>query len=312
MGLIKSLKEALKEVLGVKAYIRWQRIELEKLQILQGKTLAEANKHKKNIKGFEEVEFSVFSQVGDDGIIQHLINNIDIPNKIFIEFGVQTYVESNTRFLLMNNYWKGLVLDGSQEFIDFIKNDYYFYKYDLTATCKFLTADNINLTIEEAGIKGDIGLLHIDIDGMDYWLWKAITIVNPVIVIVEYNSCFGSARAITVPYNPEFERYSGHYSGIYFGASLKALIELGKEKGYTFVGCNSYGNDAYFVRNDKAQAFLEKNIQTGFIKTRSRQNKDEKGKFTFKSDYDMMQTYSELKVYNTITNQIEELNEKRR
>ena len=76
----------------------------------------------------------------------------------------------------------------------------------------FITAENINTIIEEEGFNGQIGILHIDIDGMDYWIWKALKVVEPQIVIIEYNSVFGNERAITVPYNADFQRSKYHYS----------------------------------------------------------------------------------------------------
>ena len=98
---------------------------------------------KKNIKNLHEVEFKVFSQWGDDGIIQYLIQNLEIPNKTFIEFGVSNYTEANTRFLLINNNWSGLVMDNSIEDIDCIKNDEIYWKYDLQAKSEFLDTKNI-------------------------------------------------------------------------------------------------------------------------------------------------------------------------
>ena len=86
--------------------------DVQKALLLNGKILSELNNNKQKIKSLDEVEFQVFSQRGEDGIIQYIINKIEIPNKIFIEFGVETYNESNTRFLLMNNNWSGLVIDG--------------------------------------------------------------------------------------------------------------------------------------------------------------------------------------------------------
>ena len=117
--------------------------ETQKLLVLNGKLLSELNS-RKNISTLDEVEFQVFSQRGEDGVIQYLINQIDIPNKIFVEFGVETYTESNTRFLLINNNWSGLIIDGSKDNINFIKSDYIYWKYDITAVESFITRNNIN------------------------------------------------------------------------------------------------------------------------------------------------------------------------
>ena len=154
-----------------------------------------------------EAEFKVFSQRGQDGIIQFLINKINIKNKIFIEFGVETYVEANTRFLLLNNSWDGLVFDGSIENINYIKNDLRIYwGQRLTADQSFITKDNINDLIISKGYEGEIGLLSIDIDGNDYWVWESINCVNPCIVICEYNAIFGFNEEVVVPYSEKFQR----------------------------------------------------------------------------------------------------------
>lgn len=110
----------------------------------------------------------------------------------------------------------------------------------------FVTTENINDLFRGNGVDGDIGLLSIDINGNDYWVWEAIKDVSPRIVMVEYNARFGSHRAVTVPYDPAFGRAKAHHSRIYYGASLAALVLLGSRKGYEFVGCNSTGNDAFW------------------------------------------------------------------
>ena len=156
-----------------------------------GKMLANEIRKAGLLENLLDAEFKVFSQWGDDGIIQYLVNQLDIPVKNFIEFGVEDYTEANTRFLLLNNNWSGLVMDCSEENVAYIKNDDIYWKHDLTAICAFVTAENINKTISEAGFTGEIGLLHIDVDGNDYWIWKAIDIVSPIIAIIEYNSLFG-------------------------------------------------------------------------------------------------------------------------
>ena len=231
-----------------------------------GQIQASMNNQKLNILDLAEVEFQVFSQWGDDGIIQYLTHALNIPNKTFIEFGVEDYIESNTRFLLINNNWKGYVLDGSEENIAFIKDDKdVSWAYELKAACAFINQENINQLITSSGFEKEVGLLSIDIDGNDYWVWKAINCIEPVIVIVEYNSLFGKNTQWTVPYDPGFIRKEKHPSGLYFGASLGAFVELGKEKGYNFVGCNSKGNNAYFIRKDKAGEFKTRSVAAGYV-----------------------------------------------
>jgi hypothetical protein len=203
-----------------------------------------------SIKDIKDSEFKVSSQWGEDGIIQYLLKCIQVKRNIFVEFGVQDYRESNTRFLLANNNWSGMVLDGSEEYIKFIKNDPIYWRYNLKAVNAFITSENINSLLEDNGITGEIGLLSVDIDGNDYWVWKAINVVNPAIVVAEYNSRFGPSKALSTPYDPAFVRSKAHHSMIYYGTSLQALCLIAEEKGYDLVGCNSAGNNAFFVRKD--------------------------------------------------------------
>ena len=76
--------------------------KLNETKIINGKILSELKK-KNNYESINDYEFKVFSQFGEDGIIQYLINNLDISKKKFIEFGVENYEEANTRFLLEND-----------------------------------------------------------------------------------------------------------------------------------------------------------------------------------------------------------------
>jgi hypothetical protein len=194
----------------------------------------------------------VFSQMGEDGIIEWLVQNLPIRSERFIEFGVEDYVESNTRYLLRNRNWRGLVLDASVKNIESIKNDELFWKHDITARSAFITKENINEIIAQCGYAGGIGLLSIDIDGNDYWVFEAIDVVEPDIVICEYNAVLGDVHALTIPYDPAFQRGIAHYSLLYFGASIRALERAAARKGYALVGSNGAGHNAVFVRADLA------------------------------------------------------------
>lgn len=251
----------------------------ESLGRLEARQLEQLNK-----PTLGENEFQVYSQWGEDGIIQHLLRNIEIDKKIFIEFGVEKYTESNTRFLLVNNEWSGLVIDGSEDNITFIKSDAIYWQHNLKAECSFITKNNINQLFKKNGISGEIGILSVDIDGNDYWVWDAIDSVNPAIVIAEYNARFGSTMSVTVPYDPSFVRSKKHFSMIYYGASLQALCGLAQKKGYAFVGCNSAGNNAFYVRRDVlGKAIKELTVSAGYVRNHFRESRDEFGNLTFLS-----------------------------
>lgn len=281
--------------------------ELQLNRILQGKHLAEINNKKETIQQLEEVEFKVFSQWGDDGIIQYLIHHIDIPNKTFVEFGVENYTEANTRFLLINNNWSGLIMDGSSENIEYVKKDTISWKYDLQCNAAFITAENVNSLIAASGFHKDVGILHIDIDGNDYWVWKEISVINPIIVIVEFNSVFGYENTWTVPYKAEFNRTNYHYSNLVWGASILSFCDLADEKGYYFIGCNSAGNNAYFVRKDKIGNLPVHTAESGFKLSHFKESRDEKGQLSFKRLHERFETIKGSTVYNTRKNCLEEI-----
>jgi hypothetical protein len=227
-------------------------------------------------------EFRVFSQWGEDGILQHLLAYVPVERRIFVEFGVQDYRESNTRFLLVHNNWSGVVFDGNEANIESIRRDDLYWRHNLKAERAFVTRENINGLLRQAGLSGDIGLLSIDIDGNDYWVWESIEVVNPRMVVCEYNARWGPDRAVTIPYDPGFVRGRAHHSMIYYGASLAALCGLARRKGYAFVGCCSAGNNAFFVQKHfLAGGLRDLAPSEGFFPARFREARDEQGRLRF-------------------------------
>lgn len=231
-----------------------------------------------------DAEFQVFSQWGEDGIIQYLIARVPIERPIFVEFGAESYRESNTRFLLENNHWGGLVLDGGTDHIDFLNEGDLRWRHTVEGRSVFLTAENIDRVIREGGVEGDIGLLSVDVDGNDYWILNAIDVVSPRILVIEYNSLFGPRAAVTVPYRPDFDRRDAHWSGLYYGASLSALDHLAQSKGYRLVGCNSAGVNAFFVRSDVVGDLPVLAPEAAYVGARHREARDRDGKLTYLSD----------------------------
>lgn len=271
-------------------------------RVLMGKLLS---RQQHEVHSLQDAEYKVFSQYGDDGIIQYLIKTAAIRSQSFVEFGVETYVEANTRFLLINDNWKGLVMDGSSQNIAYIQSDPFFWQHHLIARQTFITAENINSLLTENGFEGPLGLLSIDIDGNDYWVWKAIHAVDPDIVVAEYNSLFGAERAITVPYQPDFVRSKAHYSHLYFGVSLAALCDLAAEKGYSFVGCNSVGLNAYFVKTSQLGTLKPLTAAEGYVYSKFREARDPNGNLTYAAGDDRIAVIRGLPVFNTRTQKTE-------
>ncbi|WP_181956846.1 hypothetical protein [Bradyrhizobium symbiodeficiens] len=239
-------------------------------------------------------EFKVSSQWGEDGIIEHLVRHVPIERRIFVEFGVQDYREANTRFLLAHRNWSGLVMDGSTDNVAAIRRDDLYWRSNLKAESLFITAENINEAIASHGVRGDIGLLSIDIDGNDYWVWRAIDCISPRIVVAEYNALFGSNLAVSVPYDPAFQRHRAHPSNLYWGCSLAAWYHLAAEKGYALVGCNTAGNNAFFVRRDVLGALPEKGAGEAFRPAKFRESRNPDGSLSFLGPADAAEVIRDL------------------
>jgi hypothetical protein len=279
--------------------------QVDQAKMLAVQTILHEFRKLKSAIPLAEAEFRVFSQFGDDGIIQYIIGRLDLPpaDRRFVEFGVENYREANTRFLLLNNNWSGLVMDGSEDHVAFIRRDQIYWRHDLTALARFITRENINSIIEEAEFSGPIGILSIDVDGNDYWIWEAISTVDPAVVIVEFNGIFGSREAVTIPYKADFLRQNAHYSFLYWGTSLQALCHLAAQKGYVWIGCNKAGNNAYFVRKEHAHAFHLPTLPEDFVGAKFREGRDKEGNLNYVGQEEGFALIKDLPVWDVVRNE---------
>jgi hypothetical protein len=252
--------------------------------LLQGRIASWLVREKTTIASLQDVEFKVFSQFGEDGIVDWIIERSQIPDHLnsFIEFGVESYEEANTRFLLENRNWRGLVIDGDPHLERRCRQSALAWRHTLKAKSAFVTRENINRIFADCGFSGEIGLLSIDIDGNDYWVWEAIDSVDPVVAICEYNAVLGDLHPIAIPYDRGFTRGRANYHNLYYGASIAALQSLAKHKGYTFLGSTSAGNNAFFVRNDYASRFSRTVIASvAASPSKVRESRDASGRLSF-------------------------------
>lgn len=195
--------------------------------------------------------FRVFSQFEEDGYLVYLAAVLELEPKIFIDIGSSDGVYSNCANLALNLGWHGLFIDGDEGAINkgriFYANHPDTWLYPPVFKHAFITAENINKIIEESGFRGNVGFASIDIDGNDCWVWDALTVVNPAVIMIETHSEFGMHN-IAVPYDPDFQYPGAHPD--YFGASPVAMVRIAKRKGYRLVGANRYGFNLFFVRDD--------------------------------------------------------------
>ena len=248
------------------------------------------------LKHLSAAEFKVYSQWGEDGILEWLLQRLPACSTRFIEFGVEDYREANTRFLLISRNWRGLVMDGNAQKIESLRQEEIFWRHDLTAKDAFIDRENINRLILDAGFGGDIGVLSIDIDGNDYWVWEAIDCVNPDIVVCEYNAVFGDVHAISIPYDPSFVRAKAHFSHLFFGASIAALVYLARNKGYELIGTNHAGCNAFFLCNDHYRAIEAAIDDKSPRASLARESRDANDKLNYLSGLDRLRQIRHMSV----------------
>lgn len=279
----------------------------DQLRALHGHTLAELQRGHRS-PNLQDYEFRVYSQWGEDGILQKLTRAIEIPNRTFIEFGVEDFTEANCRFLMVKDYWSGFVIDGSPTAIRRLRAAYDNWRYDLGSTQAFITRENINELLARSGFGPDLGILSVDIDGVDYHVLEAITGFQPRILIVEYNAVFGAERAITVPYRADYFRTAAHHSNLYFGASLAAFRHLADRLGYAFVGTTTAGVNAFFVRRDCVNDEIAALEQTaGFTPSKVRESRDAAGRPTLLTGDARLPLIRGLPVIDVLTGRTESL-----
>ena len=208
-------------------------------------------RHYSNIKNLKDLEFKVFSQNGEDGIIDYLIYALNIKKLKFVEIGVGDYTECNTRFLINNYPFRGLLCDVNSILKDNVKDTYDAHRGSIKIFNDYITRDNILEILKSNDFTERLNLFSIDIDSMDYYIIEKLPNEISDIFIAEYNQNFGPNLEVTVPHSDQFDRFKYHYSGQCYGLSLKALINLMKKKGYLFLGCNVECCNAFFILKSK-------------------------------------------------------------
>ncbi len=204
---------------------------------------------------FDEVEFRVHSQNGEDGILLYIFALLGNPTKRCVEICAGDGIECNTANLIVNHGWRGFLIDGRESNIQTAKE---FYGADRSTLwfppaikLAWVTAENVNDLLKKRGFTGQVDLLSLDLDGIDYWIWKALDVVSPRVVVTEFNWGWGPDESVTVPYDPAFR-----IDKQYFGASLAAYAKLAREKGYRLVGCQRWGFNAFFVQSGVGEDVL--------------------------------------------------------
>jgi hypothetical protein len=193
--------------------------------------------------------FKVYSQHDEDGILEAIFNRVGEGHRRFVEIGVGNGLENNTAYLLQKG-WTGVWVDADTERAGYISREFakLIKAGRLVFRQEFVKAEAVEELLEGLGVPADVDLFSLDIDGNEWWVWRALRRIRPRVVVVEYNAGLGPSHPWVMPYDSNF-RHPGTRA---HGASLNAFERLASEKGYRLVGCNWTGVNAFFVRADVA------------------------------------------------------------
>jgi hypothetical protein len=216
------------------------------------------------IKFIRDSEYSIFSQHWEDGVLDFLMSKLS-KNKTFFEIGFHA-VESNCLNLALNKGFIGCFVDAGKDHCNRARILYKKLNLDVNTISAYVNK-NINEIYSEKFGNEAVDVFSIDVDGIDYWIWKYFDI-NPRVVIVEYNSLIDIEKgSATVPYADVFDNRGISY---YHGASLSAFNSLAKQKGYSLVYCESVGVNAFYVRNDLLSSFETHQLFPHWVPNRGR------------------------------------------
>ncbi len=228
---------------------------------LQDELLAKQQEHWRAAGDLRGFDWKGYSQNGEDGIIREIFHRIGTTNKFFVEFGVETGAECNTRLLAQHEQWSGLYFEPVEASFGQLINRWQEYP-QVRAVQTAVTSRNFKQLLAEHGVPREFDLLSIDIDGNDYWVWNSLTDWRLRVVVIEYNSFHLPPKKWVMHENDDY-RWNGT---TYFGAAFTSLRNLGRTKGYTIVGTDPRGVNMFFVRTDclPNDKFLDPELQYFF------------------------------------------------
>lgn len=247
----------------LRADIQSLRSDSRQQQILLFLEYARETRERGHALSFDDIGFNVFSSTNEDGILLYIMSLIGFSTRTCVDIGAGGIAGSNSANLIVNHGFGGVLVDGDSLALEswgaFSARRPNAVAAPVGLACSIVTAENVNELLTSHGVRGVVDLLSIDVDGVDYWIWKSIDVIEPRVVLVEYQDILGPDREWTIPYKPDFRcrDYSVNQDlNNYCGASLAAFVKLGKTRGYRLVGCNTGGWNAFFVRDGFGEDLL--------------------------------------------------------
>lgn len=188
--------------------------------------------------------FQISSQNEEDGMVLALLELAGIKHQTFVDIGCGA-TGGNSLILSEEFGWRGLMVDASESAIEKCKQRVRHNK-SVSAIQTYVTPNNVNDILKDAGFSGEIDILSLDIDSYDYWVFSALDVVQPRVLVLEYNAHLGPEKALTVPLEQTLEGAPKFFSG----ASLTALTKAAEQKGYRLLACDNMGVNAFYLRDD--------------------------------------------------------------
>lgn len=252
------------------------------------------------VKNLWDAEVKVYSQWGEDGILDYICELIELAKPRVLEIGAGNFLECNSRFIAEFRNASVVAVDARADLLNAPLHSLK-WKNHIELVNEWITPDNINSIIEFAEQNiNSVDIFSLDLDGNDYWILESANLSQFKIVVVEYNALFGSSYEVTVPRNDRFERHKQHASGLYYGASLKAFVELLEHKGFIFIGTNRSCVNAFFIKKNLRSKFETLKIHDldKYVDSTIRESRDSFGKLSFLAGIDRNIAIESLPLWN--------------
>jgi hypothetical protein len=232
-----------RELVMIKDQLRGIRTELRRIREMEAVRIVDfeqfENERYRDPQRLHLFAGSVNSQNGEDGMIQEILRRIGSLKQEFLEIGVGDGIENNTAFLLSLG-WSGSWIDGDGRYTANIPKG---HGARLNTHVGFVTAENVEQVLSDMEVSPDIDLMSLDVDQNTFHIWQAIESIKPRVVVVEYNATIPPG----VEWQAAYDADKCWDRTINYGASLTSFEELGRGKGYSLVGCDFHGANAFFV-----------------------------------------------------------------
>jgi hypothetical protein len=256
-----------------------------------------------------DADVSVFSQWGEDGILDYLCDFLGLGRPSVVEFGAADFQECNSRFLAEYRNANVLAVDGRPDLESSVLGLNVGWRTTVEPVRAWITPDNANDLLTRARRSfGGVDIVSLDIDGNDFWVAQTLDLTGVSVVVVEYQPLFGGVLPVSVPRDDAFDRTKKHYSWLYYGASLRAFVDLFAAQGFVLVGTNRPVNNAFFVRADQLEGFpLElpdpESDLAEYVDCRIRESRDREGNLDHLSGSARIDVMADMPLVNTLSDE---------